>query len=221
VRTSGFLLLLLLWPSFGYPDTVRYVSDKLEITLRSGKSIKHNILRMLPSGTRVAVLETDPDGYSRVRTASGVEGWLLTRFLSSTPSATERIAQAEQRVAALQIENHQLKAQISLLTQQKNDLDKQRQHAVEETRRSSQRLTSIRETAANALTIEAENRALKEQVLNTERDLQSVQQENAKLRDRTARDWFLVGAGVLLLGTLIGVLVPHLHWRRRSGWDTL
>jgi SH3 domain protein len=220
VRTLA-LLLLVLWPVLGYGDTVRYVSDSLEVTLRSGKTLKHSILRMLPSGTRVTVLETDSDGYARVRTDGGTEGWILTRFLSSTPSATQRLTQVEQRLAALQIENHQLKEQIGQFGQQKAELEKQRQQAVEENRRATQRLNSIRETAANALAIEAENRALKERMLTHERDLQAAQQENAKLRDRTARDWFLVGAGVLLLGLILGVLLPRLRWHRKSSWDTL
>jgi SH3 domain protein len=218
---GALLFLLVLWPAIAYCDTVRYVSDNLEITLRSGKSLKHNILRMLHSGARVTVLATDSDGYSRIRTDNGVEGWVLTRFLSSTPSAADRLTQTEQRLAALQIQNHQLKDQIALLTQQKTDTDKQRQQAVEENRRAHQRLNSIRETAANALAIEAENRAVKERLLDMERDLQSVQQENAKLRDRTARDWFLLGAGVLLLGLVLGIIVPRLRWQRKSSWETL
>ena len=39
----------------------RYVSDELQITLRSGQSTQHQILRMIPSGTPLEVLETNED----------------------------------------------------------------------------------------------------------------------------------------------------------------
>ena len=216
------MLLLLACAVPVCAETVRYVSDNLEVTLRSGKTLKHSILRMLPSGAQVTVLENDDaEGYSKVRTQDGAEGWVLTRFLSSTPSARDRLADAQQKLAALQIENHQLREQVERFSQQKNELETQRQGLVEDNRRVNQRLTSIRETAASALAIENENRGLKQRLLSTERDLEAVRQENAKLRDRTARDWFLVGAGVLALGTVIGLVIPRLRLRRRSSWESL
>jgi SH3 domain protein len=50
--------------------------------------------------------------------------------------------------------------------------------------------------------------------------MQTLQQENAGLKDRTARDWFMVGAGVVLLGILAGLFIPRIRWRRKSSWDT-
>ncbi|MGB5260055.1 MAG: ligand-binding protein SH3, partial [Gammaproteobacteria bacterium] len=47
----------------------RYVSDTLEITMRSGKGTSYGITRMLRSGTQVEVLEDDKStGYTHVRT---------------------------------------------------------------------------------------------------------------------------------------------------------
>jgi SH3 domain protein len=31
----------------------------------------------------------------------------------------------------------------------------------------------------------------------------------------------MIGAGVILIGVLIGVLLPHLRFRRRSSWGSL
>ena len=60
----------------------RYISDTLEITMRSGKGTNFGITRMLRSGTAVQVLAVDDkSGYTQVRTKSGKEGWVLSRFL--------------------------------------------------------------------------------------------------------------------------------------------
>ncbi|MEO0974872.1 MAG: TIGR04211 family SH3 domain-containing protein, partial [Pseudomonadota bacterium] len=74
------LLLALSVPALA--DTA-WVTDRFEITLRSGPSTRNEIRRMLPSGAALEVLEQDADsGYTRVQTASGSEqGWVLTRYL--------------------------------------------------------------------------------------------------------------------------------------------
>ncbi len=73
-KVPVFLTLFLVLAGNALAET-RYVSDSLEITMRSGKSTSHGITRMLRSGTPVEVLETDKKtGYSHVRTRSGKEG---------------------------------------------------------------------------------------------------------------------------------------------------
>ena len=107
MRRIALPLLLICWYApWALGETVRYVSDNLEVTLHSGKTPKHSILKMLPSGVQVTVIQADADGYSKVRTKDGAEGWVLTRFLSSAPSARDRLAEAEQRLAAIKIENN-------------------------------------------------------------------------------------------------------------------
>ena len=77
---SLVLALALGLVTTGIAET-RYVSDRLDIQMRTGKGTKFRILRMLPSGTAVEVLETDTaNGYTRVRTPGGVEGWVLSRL---------------------------------------------------------------------------------------------------------------------------------------------
>ena len=70
-----------------------YVTDEFKITLRSGESATHRILRMLPTGEQVTVLSSNPDtGYSKVRTSGGAEGFVLTRQLVDQPVARDRLA---------------------------------------------------------------------------------------------------------------------------------
>jgi SH3 domain protein len=216
---KAVFLVVMLIPT-AYADTVRYVSDNMEIQLRSGKTFKHAILKTLPSGMPVTVIQADPDGYSRVRTRDGVEGWVLTRYLSSVPSARDRLAEAEQRLAAFKIENTQLKEQLKALAQQKTDAEKQRQEWVETSRRVNQELNSVRQTAASSLEIDHENKMMKSRLVSLERDLQTLQQENGRLKDRAARDWFVLGAAVVLVGLIIGLILPKLRWRRRSSWQS-
>jgi SH3 domain protein len=199
----------------------RYVSDKLEITMRSGKGNSYSITRMLGSGTRVEVLEVDKStGYSKVRTNSGKEGWVLSRYLMRSQAARDRLAAAEKKLAELELEKRKLETTLTALSDEKNTLNKKLSSLDGESRKVSQELTEIRRTASSALAIDSENKELKGRVVSLERELQTVQQENEGLKDRTARDWFMVGAAVVLLGIIVGLIIPRIRLRKKSSWDT-
>lgn len=215
-------LLCLCLLTAGLQAQTLYVSDQLEIQLRSGASLQHRILRMLPSGTALEVLEVDQaEGWSRVRAPSGVEGWVLSRFLMPTPSARDRLAAAEQRMARLEQENRQLNATIRELRGEKETVAKERSELDQSSRQLAQELEEIRRTASSALAIDTENKELKGRILSAERQIQTLQQENARLQDRTARDWFMVGAGVVVLGIILGLVIPRIRFRRKSSWGEL
>ncbi len=200
----------------------RYVSDRLEIQMRAGKGTQFRILRSLPSGTPLEVLEVDKQNqYSRVRAPGGVEGWVLNHLLMSGPSARDRLAKAEKKLARLELENSKLKTSLAKLRKDKGSTDQERSTLKKETNKLNQELERIRRTASSALAIDAENKELKNKIVGYERQSQSLLQENQSLKDRTARDWFMVGAGVILLGMIIGLIIPRIRWRKKSSWDSL
>lgn len=216
------LTLLMSFAAGAAAAETRYVSDRLEIQLRAGKGTQYRILRSLPSGTPLEILEVDKEnGYSRVREPGGVEGWVLNHLLMSGPPARDRLARAEKKLARLDLENSKLRKELAQLRAAKGDTDKQRGALEKENHRLAQELESIRRTASSALAIDAENKKLKSRIVAYERQTQSLQQENESLKDRTARDWFMVGAGVVLLGIIIGLIIPRIRWRKKSSWDTL
>ena len=200
----------------------RYVSDRLEIQMRTGKGTQFRILRMLPSGTALEVLEIDKaTGYTRVRAPGGVEGWVLSRLLMKGQAARDKLADAEKKLARLELENRKLNASFDELQKEKGSADQERGRLNKDNRKLSQELEEIRRTASSALAIDAENNELKSRIVAYERQVQTLQQENEGLKDRTARDWFMVGAGVVILGMVIGLIIPRIRWRKKSSWDTL
>lgn len=199
----------------------RYVSDNLEITMRSGKGTNYGITRMLRSGTPVEVIEEDKEeGYTHIRVKGGKEGWVLSRYLMKGQAARDRLAAAEKSLAELELENRKMETSMAALTDEKAALVKELEGLEGQTRNVSQELAEIKRTASSALAIDSENKDLKGRVVSLERQLQTLQQENEGLRDRTARDWFMVGAGVVLLGIIVGLIIPRIRWRKKSSWDT-
>ena len=216
ILASCFLMLT----GTAFAET-QYVSDTLEITMRSGKGTNFGITRMLRSGTPVEVLATDKkSGYTQVRTKSGKEGWVLSRFLMNGRAARERLATAEKNLAEIELENRKLTTAMATLTEEKSGLETNLQELEGQSRGVNQELSEIKRTASSALTIDSENKELKGRMVSLERQLQTVQQENEALKDRTARDWFMVGAAVILLGIIVGLIIPKIRFRKKSSWDT-
>lgn len=203
-------------------QSTRYISDTLEVPLRAGTSTKFKILRMLKSGTDVTVLDEDSEnGYSKVRTSNGTQGWVLSRYLIDTPSARESLARAQEALAPLQQENENLTQQLAGLQQEKSVVETALRKIERENERLSQDLSQIRKASANAIAIDERNKNLEQQMVAFERQLQLLQQENTALRDNSNQTWFIRGAGVLLLGIVLGIVLPRLRIRKNPRWGDL
>lgn len=215
------IVAVLCMPLLAQAQTTRYVSDELEITMRNGQGVQFGIKKMLESGTRLDVLETDPAGYSKVRTPDGAEGWVLTRYLSSNPSARDQLETSQQRIANLELEISRYKEEISSLSNQHSDVDSQNMTLKEKSQRLSKELNDLRHTASNAVALENENRQLKEKLQQIDHQNQSLVIENNALKDNSTRSWFMVGAAVLFSGILLGLILPRLRIRKKDSWGSL
>jgi SH3 domain protein len=217
IRAVFIVCLLFATGAHAQP---RYVTDKLVVELRRGPSTEYLIIRNLEVGEAVEVLEQDTaNGYSRVRVLDqGTEGWILTRFLAGEPVARDRLAVAERNLTAARGRVDDLEQQVAALGAQlsttKTDLDQTRTTHGE----VSKELADIRVAAANVVGIRDENKDLREQLARSNDQVERLTRENESLSGRTRQSWFLVGAGVLVGGIVIGLVAPSLRRRRRSEW---
>ena len=188
-----------------------WVTDQFEITLRSGPSTSNAIQLMVDSGTRLEVIERDADsGYTNVRTQGGTEGWVLTRYLMSEPSAREQLQRLTSQLTNANSRGSSLDSQLNAIKIASLERDKA---AVEE------ELAEIRRTAANVLAINEQNKSLMDQLTAAQIKADTLEQENRGLRSQTTRYWFMAGGLVLLVGIILGIWLPRVQWRRRSRYD--
>ncbi|MET0067714.1 MAG: TIGR04211 family SH3 domain-containing protein [Candidatus Thiodiazotropha sp.] len=214
-------LCLLLLPALVAAET-RYVTDSFQITMRSGESTTHRITRMLNSGSAVNVLATNPDsGYSKVRIGN-TEGYVLTRQLMDEPSARAQLSAMRDEVKALKAAPGELRSNLMDVQKKYNDLLKAHKELQAIKDKQEAELQSIQRTASNAIRISNERNELRKQVAGLTREVEDLKQENRDLSNEATRDWFLIGAGVIIAGILIGLILPHLRFqRRRNSWGTL
>ncbi len=216
------MVLSLMLAGAGLAEAqTRYVTDQFEVMMRRGPALQNAITRVLTSGTAIEVLETDAEsGYSKIRTSGGTEGYVLTRYLMSEPSAREQLASLRSRVESLRSESGDQGKALDDLRQQ----DAARRARIQEVETLNKRLEAelaeIKRTAANTLRINAENKTLRENLSEAEINLATLEQENDRLARRREQNWFLVGAAVLALGMILGLIAPRLSNARRNRYGS-
>ncbi|MDD1620184.1 MAG: TIGR04211 family SH3 domain-containing protein [Methylococcaceae bacterium] len=188
-----------------------YVTDSVDIPLRSGESERTKIVKMLANGTPLTVLgENTENGYTYVQASNGAEGFILTRYMTSEPSARSQLEAANKKLEAVLEENKQLKAAQA----SNQDVGKERD-------KLSTELSELQQTAASAIQLKQQRDLFQEELAAAQRELQQLKRENQALTDSSNQDWFLYGGGLSLFGVLLGFILPKISWRRRSsGWDS-
>lgn len=212
--------LLCLIPFANVCAEPAWISDQFEVMLRSGPSTSNAIERMLPSGTALEVIERDDESaYSRVRTAAGTEGWVLTRYLMGEASAREQLTTLTGRLTNANAQGSSLTSQLGSIKSEYDSATRQIASLERENQKLEKELAEIKRTAANVLAINSQNQELREQLTTTEIDTATLEQQNRELSSQTTRYWFMSGALVLVVGMILGIWLPRIRWQRRSRYD--
>ena len=185
----------------------RYVVDQIKLPMRTGESTGHSIVRMLPSGMAVELIEQSESGYSHVRTADGKEGWILTRYLMKTPAARDRLAELEVKLT-----------RYNVLEQEKQTLEQEINRLDGEHRRLKGDYAELQQTSSQAVAITEENKGLKAQLAEAMQELESLRQETQEIRSGSSQKWFMLGGGAVVLGIILGLILPGMRRRKKSRW---
>jgi SH3 domain protein len=197
-----------------------WVSDQFEVLLRTGPTTENAITRMLTSGTQIEVLELDAEtGYARVRTAGGTEGWVLTRYLMNEPPAREQLERLTSQLTNANTRGSSLTSQLDAIKGQ-YDESTTLIAALERDKQALQaELDEIRVAASDTLTIDRQNKDLRQQLTDAEIKVSILEQENEALSSQTTRNWFLAGALVLGAGIILGLWLPRVRWQKKSRYE--
>ncbi|NGY06478.1 TIGR04211 family SH3 domain-containing protein [Solimonas terrae] len=188
-RVPLLLALALVVPLAHAEGTPQYITDDVSVTLREAPRNDAGSVGVLHSGDQVAVLETlGEQSFARVRSSSGVEGWMTARYLSPQPAARDRLSQmksdldsARAQIKSLQDELKSAKAQI--------------------------------DSARPAFELSQENTQLKSALAAKQQAMDAVTLHFDA--ERAKRATLIAGAGLLSGGVILGLLLPWLLQNRR------
>jgi SH3 domain protein len=172
------LCVVLLVPTAALGKLLYVKENTSEALLRSGPSLGNKILIILKSGQEVS-LEREEGDYYVVATRGGTQGYVLKYLLTDQSPAEARLRELEQR-------SQQRIKELEVRTEEQ-----------------AKELTALREERVQ---LEAAKTGA-EQKTGQQTDLIAQLQTQQSLQEREeSLQWFVAGAGVLLIGVILGRL---------------
>ncbi len=213
-----------------------YVSDMLLLTFRQGPGNSFSVVRTLKSNTPVSILE-EKDGFYKVELQSKEVGWVDKKFIVFDLPKTYIIDQLKQENKALlkniseaesttDVLNNKINSQFSQTSQTIQSLEASLKKALDEKAvlenslsQAKEKYNTLIEQSKNIQTTVSENKDLLESNETLAKDLKTLKDQNKNLFKTGMIKWFLSGAGVLILGWIIGQSVSSK--RGKSGSSLL
>lgn len=201
----------------------RWVNDEIRITFRAGPGNEFRIIRYLNTGTRLETAtppadrfpEASMEGWTFLRHTTGDEGWVQDQYLSPQPPARVRIDavqnerdSARERIAALTAELAASQSDMAALTGQLDASETQ----IDE-------LQTNFAAARRGFELVETNQALERTIEELRAKNEALELEKKTIGDRNLKEWFLIGAGVLGAGLIMGLILPSLR-RKPDPWGS-
>lgn len=169
-------ILMILFAGAAAAAEIKFVRPNLDIPVRRGRGEQYKILKFVKNGDQVEFFE-EKRNWAKVRMQNGTEGWMLNRYLSDEKPPEEQLRELHEENEQLKSENEKLQSELT----RSNELQEA----------SSEELERLQSSANEKL-------ALSISECNKIKDEYKASQEFNKII------WFLSGAGVLLVGWLLG-----------------
>ncbi len=222
IRNSLFIIALVLVSTLAHAKNY-YIKDTLYVSMREGPGNEYPVVKILKTGDVLTFVEfSDDKQYIKVRTHEGVEGWLSEKYLTDSPVAMLQLTKMENRVNRLSKENTAMKTELTELRTKFAELDTEARRLSKENERLREENERMSEISSNPIAVANKNDELRNKNVALEKELSMKSQELQVLQDRSDREWFIIGAGVLAGGVALGLLMPSFRRKgKKDNWSSL
>ena len=212
MRFSIFLgVWMMLFCSTVQAETM-YVNDSVKITLRTGQGTNYKVLAMINLGQELEVLQPD-DEWTQVKLPSGMEGWVLTRFLTYDKPCRLEFGILKKKYETLSTQSAFLLKENRIYKEESKRLRTELSGSKEMLAAISKSYDTLKKESADFLELKSKYEVASSQLTDQTKKAEKLEEELSKLVSHRSIMWFLSGAGVLVLGMLIGYYAKR---RRRK-----
>nr|WP_249422219.1 TIGR04211 family SH3 domain-containing protein [Marinomonas lutimaris] len=193
-----------------------YISDIQFVAIREGlDNNTRAVERGLKSGTPLTVLEQN-DGYTKVRTPSGNEGWVADYFLSEDMVTRDQLDTLQTRLERSTNSKTEVTETLKASQQKIQELNNTNASLKDENDSLKQQLQDTAELTQKAQAIVTQNEDVSYQIETLKQQASTAIAQAEKLQDTTEQKWFMIGGATLLGGLLLGILLPMLRRKKSS-----
>jgi SH3 domain protein len=209
------VFFIVLFSTAVHAETM-YIDDIVKITVRTGPGIAHKIVAMIKSGERVEVLKTEePDkDWSLVRIKNGKEGWVLSRFLKSKEPDGLILERLEKKHNAFKNQAASMIEENKVYKKENKKLNSELKTNKEISNKIKSSYETLKKESAEFLELKSNYGKASSKLIEQTKKAKKLEEELTSLLLQQNIKWFLSGAGVLLLGFVIGFSTKR--QRRRS-----
>lgn len=211
---SGIILITFCLSSAVSAKTM-YVKPAAEIPIRSGKGTEYKILSVVPDGLQVELLKEDDD-WAMVRTQGGTEGWMLKRYLTSDKPLAEVVEELTSRNERQGEQLEETDSKYKELAEIHSQTEQELNTCIREREECQDKYQTLQNDTADIIKTKENLAATTSQLETVSQQLAVLEKENQRLLRNTSYKWFALGALVLFVGWLIGLLSRRSGKRRSS-----
>ena len=208
-----FIGILLVFVPTSVQAQTMYVSEIIEITLRTGPGIDHKVIAMVKSGQPLEVLEPGPE-WSKVRLANQKEGYMLSRFLNNKKPNELILDELKEKYTDLESTLNSLKEENRKQKEQNESLMSELAAKNEQLTGMTDSYDALKADSSEFLNLKTDYKNIKSQLADQTQKAEAFEEAYTKLQKRQIFRWALTGAGILLVGFLVGM--SSKRQRRRS-----
>ena len=205
IRIIGISICLVLSISAAHAEKM-YIGDLKSITVRRGQGTSHKIIAMAKSGQEVTVLEKGSD-WSKVQLPGGKEGWVLTRFLTASTPSKLLLKDLTSKYEDLRIKADQLAEDNQKHLAENQELKRELEQNQTSLKQLNTSYKALRSESAEFLNLQKNYKQTSTELVNQRQKAETLEKELSKIKFNQSIRWFLAGAGVLLVGFVIGFSV--------------
>lgn len=182
---------------------IMYVSDKFEITLRTGPGVDRKIISLIRSGQQLEIL-TYGNEWAQVRLPNEREGWVLTRYITKSEPSAMVIKKLKGRIESLVKKNSRIAELNSEFKQENKVLKGDVQVNQQKLEIINQDFINLKKNSSGYIKLKTKYDDMLKKLKEATEKADKFEDEALLLSRNKNIKWFLGGAGVLLLGFIIG-----------------
>jgi SH3 domain protein len=191
----------------------KYISDTVKVTMRTGPGNDRKIISLLRIGKKVEVLKAG-DEWTLVRLDNGKEGWVINRFLTDKIPSDIELKILKSKHEALMANAARIQEEDSLLKAKNKKLTTEFAVSRKKLQKTSNDYEALKTESKEFLELQSKFKAASSKLAEQTKKAEKFEDELTKLLWNQNIKWFLSGAGVLILGFIIGFSTKR--QRRRS-----
>lgn len=216
-KSLAAIAILLL--SLSAIAEVRYVTDSMYIPVRSGEGTQFRIIHKgLRSGTQLTLIKA-PKGseWSQVKMPNGNTGWIRNQYLKKTPTSRLKLVEVQKQLALSSKKIDSLKTTLTQLQAEHRTLSTDSSKQSKEHGQLSEKYKKLSILSADSVNLSHRYQEILEKydMLKTESD--TAHAENDRLKSEKTINQWLFGAGLIILGMFLMLILPALKPQKGNG----